>query len=984
MRKKIHVILLMIGFCCLHALPGFSQNRVLSGTIADEKGTPIEGVTVKAKNEKSGTSTDKDGHFSLTVSSQAKTLIVSHVGYKEQEIAIGPGNAITVTLAAGSQSLEEVVVIGYGTVKKQELTGAVAKISSKDFQKGMITTPEQLIAGKVAGVSVVSNSGSPGAGSTIRIRGGASLNASNDPLIVIDGVPLTNSNIYGASNPLSLINPNDIASFTVLKDAASTAIYGSRASNGVIIITTKKGQAGKPVFNFSSIFSVSQIAKKAPVVSADDFRHYVDSLGTGTVGNTTFKGLMGEASTDWQDEIYQTALSTDNNLSVAGAIKSVPYRVSAGYLNQDGILKTDNLQRMSAGISLSPRLLNNHLKVDLNIKGAINKTRFANGGAIGSAVYFDPTQPVHTSSPFGDYFEWYTQDNNGNVTLNKLAPRNPVALLDLYRNMSDVKRSYGNLQLDYSLPFLPELHANLNLGYDVAHGEGTVDVPAYAAQNYLDGGLKNKYENRVSNKVGEFYLNYNKTIASIRSNINATAGYGYYDNLSTNYNFPSFRANGDTIPGTVPAFDMDKPQNTLISYYARLIYTFDTKYILAASLRTDGSSRFSPGTRWGTFPSAAFTWLINKEGFLANNKTVSDLKLRLSYGVTGNQDGIYNYPYMAVYSLSDNASRVQFGDQFYNMGSPAAYDAGIKWEQTTTYNAGLDWGLWKGRLGGSVDVYMKKTKDLLNTIPIPAGSNFSSTILTNVGNIENKGVEVTLNATPVATKKFSWDLSFNMAYNSSKITNLTATKDSNFAGSLVGSVQINSVGYNPYAFYVYHQQYDKFGKPIEGVYADLNNDGIINTSDLYRYQSPAPHWIFGFSTQVRYSSFTLGTVIRAFTGNYVYNSVATGAIQSNIFNSLGYLANTLDEIQKSNFYYGQQTSDYFVENASFLKMDNLSLTWNAGKVFREKVGLSLNAVMQNVFTVTKYKGIDPEISSGYDNAIYPRPRIYSLGLNLQF
>ncbi|MEO5892495.1 MAG: TonB-dependent receptor [Ferruginibacter sp.] len=985
--KVKSLLLIAIFYLAFVFAPAYlsAQSTTITGQITNEKGEQLPGASVQVKGSTKGASADLNGKYSITIPSKDVVLVFSNSGYTVKEIKPGNDMVLNIQLAQLSEAMNEVVVIGYGTARKREVTGSIATVSAKDFQQGTITTPEQLIAGKVAGVSVTSNSGSPGAGSVIRIRGGASLNASNDPLIVVDGVPLSGNNIYGASNSLSLINPNDIASFTILKDAAATAIYGSRASNGVILIVTKKGKSGKPVINFSTQVSASKLVKKADVVSAADFRKYVDSLGTGVTGNRAFKELLGDANTDWQDEIYKTAIATDNNLSISGSVKNIPYRVSVGYLNQDGILRTDNLQRFSGGISLSPVLLDNHLKIDINVRGAINNSRFANGNAISSAVYFDPTQPVRANTPFGGYYEWYAVDaGTGSVTLNKLAPRNPVALLNLFHNTSIVKRSYGNAQLDYKFHFLPDLHANLNLGYDVAKGEGEIKVPAYAAQNYLDSGQQNKYGNKINNKVAEFYLNYNKTITAINSNINATAGYGYYDNLSTNYNFPNIRANGDTIPGSKPKYLLDKPQNTLISYYGRLIYTYNTKYILAASIRTDGSSRFSPITRWGTFPSVAFTWRINQEKMLLNSKTFSDLKLRLSYGVTGNQDGIYNYPYLGVYSLSDNASRVLFGDTYYNMGTPAAYDAGIRWEQTSTYNAGIDYGFLGNRINGSIDMYFKKTKDLLNTIPIPAGSNFSSTILTNVGNVENKGVEFQVNATPVRTKRYTWDVSFNAAYNDSKITNLTATKDSTYPGTLIGSIQINSVGYSPSAFYVYHQQYNKSGQPIEGVYADVNGDGIINQRDLYRYQSPAPKFVLGFSTQFSIDKWSVSTVLRANLGNYMFNNLATGALQSNIFNSLGYLANTLTEIQKSGFYYGQQSSDYFVQNASFLKMDNLQLAYNAGKLFGDKVGVRISANCQNVFTVTKYTGIDPEIYGGVDNALYPRPRIYVLGVNLQF
>jgi len=963
------------------------QNLPVSGTVKNEKGDPVEAATIRVRHSNKGTVTDKAGAFSLTVS-PGDWLIISYVGY--DTLQVKPTPQMQLALHPSSGSLNDVVVIGYGSQKRKDLTGALQVVTAKDFQGGSITTPEQLIAGKVAGVSITSNGGSPGSGSVIRIRGVASLSASNDPLLVIDGLPFSGNGIPGASNPLSLVNPNDIESFTVLKDAAATAIYGSRASNGVILITTKKGKTGPAKFEFSTQVSVSKLIKEADVMSPGQFRQFVDSFGTGTYDGThTFKSLLGNANTDWQKQIYQTAVSTDNNLSVSGAIHNMPYRASFGYLNQEGVVKTDNLQRYSGFVSLTPHFFHDALKVELNLHGAVIQSQFANSGAaISSAMYFDPTQPVHSTSPYGNYYEWASKDpNSGAITLNKLAPRNPVALLDQYNNHATVQRSFGNIRLDYELPFVPGLHANLNVGYDIAHGNGIVQVPAYAAQNYLDSGQNNKYKGALGNSVGEFYLNYLKDLPSLKSNINVIAGYGYYNNLITTYNYPSFRANGDTIPGSRPPFSETKPENTLISYYGRLIYTFDTKYILAGSIRSDGSSRFAPANRWGTFPSAAFTWRMQQENFLKTSKTLSNLNLRLSYGITGNQDGIANYSYLPVYGLGDNTSQVQFGDTYYNMASPAAYDANIRWEQTATWNAGIDYGFLNNRIVGSFDVYYKKTKDLLNTVPVPAGSNFTSTLLTNVGNMTNKGAEFIISASPVRSKDWNWNVNFNIAYNTNKITNLTATRDSTYPGTYTGNgvIQINSVGYNANAFYVYHQEYNKAtGKPIEGVYQDVNGDGIINQNDLYHYKSPFPKFILGFSTDVNYKKWTISTVLRANLGNYMYNQISTNAIQANAFNPLGYLANTFTDVLNTHFYYSGPQSDYYIQNASFLKMDNLGLSYNAGKFFHNKARVRINANCQNVFTITKYTGQDPELYGGIDNTFYPRPRTYVLGLNLQF
>lgn len=982
-------ILLLLFSCLLFSASLFAQSLNISGKVTGAAtGNPLAGVSVSVKGTNAGAITNRDGLFRLHVPVLNCILLVSCIGYAPREISVTNSDSLAITLQETAGSLNEVVVIGYGTQQKKDLTGAIATVDSKDFQQGSVTTPESLIAGKIAGVSVTSNGGSPGSGSVIRIRGIGSLNASNDPLIVVDGVPLSGNNIDGVSDPLSLINPNDIASFTVLKDAASAAIYGSRASNGVILITTKRGGSGKPVFSFTDNTSLSKIIKENDVLSPNQFRRYVDSLGTGVFsGTSTYKSLLGNDNTDWQKEIYQTALSTDNSVSVKGAInKNIPYRVSAGYLNQQGILKTDNLKRETIGLVFTPSLFKKTLKIDLNLNGSFFQRQYANGAAISSAAYFDPTQPVYdSSSPYGGFFEWASKDpNTGAVTLNKLAPRNPVALLDMYSNKANTERSFGNAKFDYGFPFLQGLHAVLNLGYDIALGKGTIRVPADAAQNYLDSGQDNQYKNLNRNVVSEFYLNYNKDIQSIKSNINATAGYGYYNNYTKNYDYPDIRANGDTIPGSAPPFPYDIQENTLLSYYARLIYTYDNKYILEASIRKDGSSKFAPNVRWGTFPSVAFTWKINQEPFLVNSKTLSQLNLRLSYGVVGNQDGIANYAYQPVYGVSDNTSKALFGNTYYTMATPSAYDADLRWEQTATYNAGLDYGFINNRINGSIDFYYKKTTDLLNTVPIPLGSNFAPTLLTNVGDMNDKGVEFSINATPVSNKHFSWDISFNVAYNKNKITNLTASKDTSYPGTLVGTYQINSVGNSVNAFYVYHQEYNSAGKPIEGVYADLNGDGIINQNDLYRYESPFPTWVYGFSTSFRWDKWTLSTVLRANVGNYVYDGIATGAVEANVLNPLGYLANVFSDVLHTGFRYSNPYSDYYVQNASFLKMDNIGLSYNVGAVFNNKANLVINAHCQNVFTITKYTGIDPEIYGGIDNAVYPVPRIYTLGLTLGF
>lgn len=850
-----------------------------------------------------------------------------------------------------------------------------------------------MIQGKISGVSVTTNSGAPGAGTTIRIRQGASLNASNNPLIVIDGVPVSNNAISGVADPLSLINPNDIETFTVLKDAASTAIYGSRASNGVILITTKKGTSGAPTVNFSTKFSVGTTEGRLNVLDGDQIRAYVKAYD---VANGTSKSaLLGTANTDWQSQIYQHAITTDNNLSISGTTKNIPYRISVGYLDQTGLLKTDHLQRPTLAIRLSPKLLHDDLKLDFNVNGSYAKSRFANQGAIGNAVSFDPTQPVTVAgSPWNGYYEWYNTPGLASSGLNPNAPRNPLGTLKDNTNIGDTYRSFGNFTADYRFPFLKGLHANLNLGYDASKGDGSVFIPANAAQAYTTLGSSYQYHQKNINTTGEFYLNYTSDIKPLNSNINVTAGYGYYDFLTTNYNYARYSAGGDLIAGTTPVFANDKPRYTLISYYSRLIYTYDNKYIFAGSIRTDGSSKFSSANRWGVFPSAAFTWRMSDENFLKESKTLSDLKLRLSYGVTGQQDGIGYYGYLPTYFLGNNSAQYQLGNNNYYLYTPSSYDASLKWETTNALNAGFDFGFLNQRISGSVDAYYKNTKDLLSTVFIPAGTNFTNQLTTNVGNMTNKGIELNLTGIAIRSKDINWSINYNIAYNLNKITNLSTvandnsigTTTGNISGYTGGTIQIQSVGYSANSFYVYKQVYDANGKLLEGIYADLNHDGTVNSGDLYRYKSPFAKYIMGFSTNFSYKKWTVNTVLRANLGNYVYNNVAANLDkQSNVIAGAGIINNTTTGIYKSDFRTAQYFSDYYIENASFLRMDNAGLGYNFGKIFRNSgLNLRLNANVQNVFVITKYTGLDPEVYGGIDNNFYQRPRTYTLGLNLGF
>lgn len=980
-------VLSLLFLLTTHVL--IAQTRQVSGVVSGPTGAGLGFVTVTAKGTATATSTNNQGQYSIAVPENVNALVFTSIGFADQEIAINGQSTINVTLQTATTSLNEVVVVGYGTQKRKDLTGSITTVTSKDFQKGVIPTPEQLIAGKVAGVQIISNGGAPGAGSTIRIRGGASLNASNDPLIVVDGVPLTSGGIAGAANPLSLINPNDIESFNVLKDASATAIYGSRASNGVIIITTKKGASGKPRINFNSQLSVARNTKQVDVLSADQFRELINKEG-----RADQIALLGNANTNWQDEIYQTALAQDNNISIRGALKKMPYRVSAGFFNQDGVLRTGNLKRASTSLNLSPKFFDNHLSVDVNLKGALTKNRFAPEGAIGAAVIFDPTQPVYSgSNRFGGFYEWL--DPSANFNPNSNAARNPVGLLEQRIDKSTVQRSIGNAQFDYKFHFLPELRANLNLGYDISKGEGTVFVPDSAASQYTRRGQNTQYAENRTNKLLEAYLNYTKDIEAISSRVDVLAGYSYQDFLTKRFNFPDINAYGDTIPNTIPNFPFDQPQNTLVSFYSRLNYSYKGRYLLTATVRRDGSSRFSEENRWGVFPALALAWNISDEAFLKNAASLSNLKLRLGYGVTGQQEGIGNYDYISYYSFSTQTARYQFGDEFYNMYRPGGYYANRKWEETQTYNAGLDYGLFNNRVSGSIDVYYRKTVDLLNEVGQPAGTNFSNRIVANVGSMENRGVEFVINTQPIRNSNLTWDVNFNVTYNKNRITNLTIAPNPNYPGNEYGgiaggvgnNIQINSVNNPRGSFYVYQQVYDSAGNPIENLFVDRDKNGVINNSDRYRYKNADPRVFMGLSSNVTYDKWNAGFVMRANVGNYVYNNVYSNLGR---FSTVGGLPNVLNNASinylATRFEGGnvnQVLSDYYVQNASFLRMDNIYVGYNFGEVFPNAT-LRLNANVQNTFVITKYKGLDPEISGGIDNNFYPRPRTYVIGLNLDF
>ena len=983
LNPRIWMMLLLL--CALGSMfPALAQQtRTITGLVTDEAKEPLIGASVVVKGTTVGTITDFDGNFVLSVPTGAIALEFSYVGYKSKTITVpATTKVVNVQLSDDAQVLSDVVVIGYGTTRKSDLTGSVSNVSSKEFNAGLISSPEQLINGKVSGVQIMSASGSPTAGSTIRIRGGASLNASNDPLIVLDGVPLETGGISGNSgNFLSLINPSDIESMTILKDASSTAIYGSRASNGVIIITTKKGSNEKIKVSFNTTNSIQTRTKLADMLSRDEFVDVINTYGT-----SAQKSLLGNESTDWNDQIYQSAFGTDNNLSLSGKIaKDFPVRASLGYYNQKGILKTDKAERFTGSLSVSPSFFDGYLKINLNAKGSVNNNRFAETGAIWAASTFNPTLPVYSGNTnFGGYYE--TLDNTGAPV--NAAVLNPLGRVKQNKSTSKVQRFIGNADIDYKMHFLPELKFHTTLGVDYAEGEGKIYVPAEAMQYYTTAGRNYEYgPQKNTNRLLTAYLNYNKYLEGLKSNIDATVGYDYQYWKSTSPAYAELNTLGETQT-SIAASDQ---RHTLLSYYARLNYTYDSRYMLTATIRRDGTSRFDASTRWGTFPSVALGWRVTEESFLKDNAVLSNLKIRASFGITGQQDGIGNYGHLPVYTIGQDGAQYQFGNEYYYTYRPQSYNKLLKWETTTAYNIGFDFGFLKDRITGSFDYYTRQTKDLIATVPAPAGTTFNKTITTNVGNVDNNGIEFTLNATPIQTKDWTWDISYNMTWQKMKVKNLSLVESSAKTNTLVGpsidgyQFQVLSEGYEPYMFYVYHQLYDeKTGKPVEGAYADVNKDGQINSSDLYRYNSPAPDYIFGLSTSLRYKKWNLGMSFRANVGNYVYNGMAmnTGAWSTVSYNS--YQLNNLNHsFLNTGFKNRQYLSDYYVENASFLKMDNLTLGYNFGRVLN-CFNLNASAMVQNVFCITQYKGVDPEVPNGMDVSFYPRPRTFSVSVGLEF
>ncbi|AXT55936.1 SusC/RagA family TonB-linked outer membrane protein [Aquimarina sp. AD1] len=965
----------------------FAQSSV-SGTVTDAgNGQPIPGVNIIIKGTTNGTSSDFDGNYVLNGVNNGDIIEFSYVGFIAQEFTYSGTSRIDVALQEDAAELEQVVVIGYGAARKKDLTGSVSTVTADDFNKGNIVSPENLLNGRVAGVNITAG-GAPGSGAAIRIRGGGSLAASNDPLIVIDGLPVNNNVVGGSQSILSSINPNNIKSFTVLKDASAAAIYGNRASAGVIIIETIKGSKGLQVdYNFQS--GIYTVPETVDVFSAGEFRDIVREQAL--INNSIDPSLLGNANTDWQKEIYRNAVSTDNNISIRGSLFDVlPVRLSLGHLDQEGLRLTSEFERSSATLVLNPTFLNGNLKFNLNANATFEKRRFANG-VEGAAIAFDPTQPVYdANSPFGGFFEYDSINPDGSLN-NILAVSNPVASLLQRNNRSEVNRYFGNFKVDYSLWFLPEVTATVNVGFDEQNGDGFNELSRENSSGQLltDGtldGARTEFTSYRRNTLFDSYLNYKKEFGGF--NLDVTGGYSYQNFRVEDFNTGELRGDNDSNQA-IRAFD---PDLVLVAFFGRANFSVNDKYLLTLSYRRDGTSRFSEDNRWGNFPSAAFAWNISDENFLTNSQTLSNLKIRLGYGVTGQENigaGQFNkLPYLAQYQLGQNTSQYIFGDASITVANPSLRNEELQWEVATQYNIGLDFGLFNDRINGSVDVYRRETEDLFISGSLPDGANFGNIGQQNLGELLTEGIELNLNADIIKGKNFVWNINYNAAMINQEVEKLVGGEDQLVGpsvGGTGGNIQLHREGFAPFSFLVFKQLYDANGAPIEGAYADLNGDNIINSEDKYVYRNRDADVTMGFQSNMTYKGFDLSFNLRASLGNYVFNGVANGSTY-NAINNNGTLANLNTSVLDTNFNVFGDTfqSDIYVENASFLKMDNVTLGYTFTKFFGDTSSIRLWGGVQNVFTITEYSGLDPEIFSGVDQTIFPRARTFLMGANVKF
>ena len=984
------------------SVSAFAQQIVVKGHVKDATGEPITGATVRVAGQEGGVVTDIDGNFSINANAGAE-VTVSYIGYSDTK-APATANMVIVLKDDAAKSLNEVVVIGYGVVKKSDLTGSVAALKPDTKNKGLVVNPQDMLSGKVAGVNITSDGGAPGAGANIRIRGGSSLNASNNPLIVIDGIAMDQEGVQGLSNPLAMVNPQDIESFNVLKDASATAIYGSRGSNGVIIITTKKGRKGMaPQVSYNGSLTVSQRSNSLKLMDGDEYRDYIiKAYGA----NSDAAKALGTANTDWQKEIYRTALSHDHNVAVQGALKNLPYRLSVGYTGQQGILKTTNFRRVTAALNLNPSFFDDHLTMNLNAKGMYAESDFANNAAISDAFRFDPTQSIYDNSDdavkhYGGYFQWKTIggitdiDKTYPTTTNENAPGNPVARLALHNERAYSRSFVGSADIDYKVHGFEDLRLHLTLGADVSKGKQNKRVPGTAFDPFYFGsyGSQEKLKRNLSlSMYAQYFKDFNE-----KHHFDIMAGYEWqhfwhneYKDYWGYYGPKSSVTPGQEKPHT-PYFT--KSENYLVSFFGRANYTLLNRYFFTATVRDDGSSRFKK--HWAWFPSFAFAWKAKEESILKDVNALSDLKLRLGWGKTGQQEGIGDYNYFTIYKMNTGTQSFYplLGKGDLNM--PQAINEALTWETTTTYNVGLDWGVLNQRLSGSLDLYYRKTTDLLNTAPVLGGANFDNVVPQNIGSLENKGVEATISWKAIQSKDWYWTLDYNITYNKNKITELinsdsTPIETGDAAHSGTGTkVRAYAVGQSSTAFYVFQQAYDSNGKAIEGALVDRNGDGRITDADRYFYKQSAAPVTMGLSSRVEYKDWDFGVSFRASFGNYVYNDVLASRSDMSKLWDKGFLEQRTKAARDLNWQSSEWAlSDYFVQNASFLKCDNITLGYSFDRLLKTGSwhGLSgrVYGTVSNVFTLTKYNGLDPEVFSGVDYELYPRPTSFILGLSLNF
>ena len=954
--------------------------QTLNGVVKDAAtGDIIPGVNVVVKGSTKGTSSDFDGKFQLQNMNKGDILRFSFVGYLEKEITINTNFNLSVLLSEDAQKLEEVVIIGYGSTTIKDATGSVEAITSEDFTKGNIVTPENLLSGRVAGVNITT-SGAPGSGSQITIRGGSSISASNAPLLVIDGLPIDNNSTAGSRGILANINPSDIESFSILKDASATSIYGSRASNGVIIIVTKKGKK-EYTLDYDMQYSFGEVTNRVNVFDADAYRAFVNSQPIS--GTTLDTSLLGSANTNWQDEVLQATTSSQHNLTVKGAIfGSIPTRLSLGFSSQQGAILTSQFDRANISYAMNPSLFKDHLKISLNYNRAFEDSRFAAGG-MGAALRYDPTQPVRAAGPYGGFYQHYTNTNDGFVLAN--GTTNPVASLLQSNNTGKVFRHYGNLNFDYKFHFLPELKAVINLGFDSTEGayNNVSSLNGPRSWNTVVNGNESSGTQNRENQLLDGYLNYNKTFNSIKTDV--TAGYSYQKFKNNGFNGSNLRdPNG--VSDSYAATDV-----VLIGFFGRANFTFLDKYLLTLSYRRDGTSRFSQENRWGNFPAAALAWRISDEDFLKDSKVFSDLKLRASYGITGQQDIPNNEIYLSTYRFGNNNSRYIFGGNPIQSTLPQAINPNIKWEETATLEFGLDYGLFDNKVTGTIGAFQKNSTDLLFNAPVADGSNFTNSIVQNIGELEIKGLEFSVNTDLIKGDEVNWNVNLNATYLDREIKKLALGQDvatGGISGGTGNTVQLFREGFAPNSFYVYKQLYDTAGKPIEGAYLDRTGDGIINGEDRYLKENPGADVTLGMQSSFNYKNFDLAFNLRASLGNYNYNNVNSSQAQLSLLQDNAVLGNIPTAVLDTNFKVTSDVilSDMYIENASFLKMDNITLGYtinNPIKAFGTN-SVRLWAGVQNVFTITNYSGLDPEVFNGIDNLIFPRSRTFLVGANIKF